>query len=370
MYLVVIIIILVILIIILLCCSYYFSRAETISVGMTINIDHDRLMKLLNEKVNLSPVITNIIHKSEQENVYQEPLALYNMSVRKTSDGFSGIIRGSSWNGCSAHNTPPAFSNAYYINIDDNGLVRDLYLLELDYHKFTNCRKYISDVYANGLEDPRIFMFKGEDWVIANCLGSPDQLYPCVNTMCLFKADSPKETFKLLSPPEGIDPKQRQKNWSPFEYDGQLYCEYELEPHTIFHIDTETGKTKKVYTSGQATSLITSETSLRGSTPPILLTNTTADESLPDKFYLAVGHTRTILTSDYLHFFYIFDAEPPFKMIKISSRFKLNGNERIQFAAGLSEYEDTIYISYGVSDCSNRISYFTINDILSMMDDN
>lgn len=367
MYIVVITVILVLIAIILLCGVYCSAENETLSLGSTIDVDHDQLMELFHEKAEY--IKEPIVQSVDEENVYREALGLYNMSVRKTAEGFSGIIRGSSWNGCFTHNTTPVFSNAYYINIDDNGSVLDLHLLDLDYQSFTNCRKYVSNVYANGIEDPRIFMFQGEDWVIANCLGSPQQQYPCVNNMCIFKVDNPKETFKLLSTPPGVDPKQQQKNWSPFEYNGELYCEYQLEPHTILKVDPKTGKTTEGYITGQAASIITSETSLRGSTPPILINNT-SDNSFPGKFYLGVGHTRTILTSDYLHFFYIFEAEPPFKMIKVSSHFKLHGKERIQFAAGLSQYEDKIYISYGVNDCSNRISYFTIDDMLSMMTEN
>ena len=296
-------------------------------------------------------------------------LGLYNMSILKQPDGYSGIIRGSTWNGCCEHNTPPSFSYAYYINLDDNGTVRNLDKVNLPYDTFDHCTKHVGDVYANGIEDPRVFLFKGEEWVIGNALGLPQQEYPCVNMMCIFKVSDPITTFRLLTPPHGVSLLQRQKNWSPFEYEGELYCEYSIEPHSILKIDLATGLTTEAWITGSPANDITSETSLRGGAPPILITNPQCKgkSTLPEKFYLGVGHTRTRTTSNYLHFFYVFEAAPPFNILRVTPRFKLDGNERIQFAAGLSADDTMIYISYGVDDCYNRISRFYITDILHLL---
>lgn len=407
------------------------NTGEPAPPGITVDIDHTQLMQLLeieNENTS-SPEEPELIQYSDNitsrgtnttdvsrvacpksEEVYRHAIGLYNMSVRKVEDGFSGIIRGSSWNGCCTHNTSPAFSYAYYINVNEDGSVRNLRQLNLGYRDFISCTKHAGDVYANGIEDSRLFLFKGEEWVIGNSLGWKRQQYPCINAMCIFKVKDPKNTFCILKPPEGVSPRQRQKNWSPFEYDGELYCEYGMEPHIILKIDPETGVTKEVYRTGAGTQDITAETSLRGGAPPILIinpyfksgksdklseldTNITQTvemvkldnkqtelpklvkpskvnkllASFPEKFYLGVGHTRTRIASDYLHFFYIFEVEPPFRMLKITPQFKLDGKERIQFAAGLSEYDGMIYISYGVDDCYNRISRFELYDILSIM---
>lgn len=85
--------------------------------------------------------------------------------------------------------------------------------------------------------------------------------------------------------------------------------------------------------------------------------------------YLAAGHTRPSRTTGYLHFFYTFEASPPFRIVNMSSLFKLDKSETIQFVSGLSQFNNSIYVSYGVNDCSNRIAHYDINDIFGLFED-
>ena len=358
-----------------------FQTPNSIVMDVTLNDSIVEELKIVNESlVSRETQTTNISSNScsskndHYSNNDDRPLGLYNMSVMKINDGYSGIIRASTWNGCCEHNDAPTFSYAYYINLDEKGSVKSLFPINIDYKLFNKCTESAGGIHISGVEDPRIFLFKGEQWVIANSLGLEHQQNPCVNTMCIFKISDPSNTFRLLVPPLNVNPYQRQKNWSPFEYNDELFCEYSIEPHVILKIDVDTGLTEEHWQSGQESLDIEDDTSYRGGAPPILVTNpqfktkSSIDSiTLPERFYLGVGHTRTRSTSNYLHFFYIFEAEPPFKMLRITPTFKLDGNERIQFASGLSVADDKVYISYGVEDCSNRISIFYINDIISIL---
>ncbi len=360
-------IILILLIISLINTNQSDESTTTLVSTNYINIDPSHLSELIKENAIISRGtnivdISNEIYNTTQNN----PLGFYNISVRKTSDGYSGVIRASSWNGCFNINVTPAFSHIYWIQISNEGSILNLSRIDINYDQFNNCTEHTSDVYANGLEDPRIFTFRNEDWIIANSLGHPLQRYPCVNTMCLFKLSDPINTFRLLQPPNGTSLNQRQKNWSPFEYNGELYCEYGIDPHIILNINVNTGSTKEIYQTGFSLIDIKSDTSLRGGAPPILINNL-SNPYFPQIFYLGIGHKRTKSNSDYVHFIYAFEAIPPFKILKITSSFKLDGNERIQFVAGLSYYDDEIYVSYGVDDCFNRISRIHINDILNIL---
>lgn len=296
-------------------------------------------------------------------------IGYYNLSVHKQTSGYSGIIRGSTWNGCCSVNAAPTFSYVYSIKLDINGSIKSLERVELDYNNFNKCS------HVGGIEDPRLFCFNNEDWVMANCLGSEQQPDVCVNAMCIFKLLDPHQTFRILATPLNVQPEQRQKNWSPFEHNGDLYCEYSINPHIILKIDTNTGLTEEKYRTGSINDDIVADDSLRGGAPPILITNFETDTIDPEvkpqnpkNFYLGVGHTRISATSDYLHFFYIFEASPPFKIIKLSSEFKIDGMERIQFVSGLSLEGNMVHISYGVDDCYNRISTFDIKDIIHLLD--
>lgn len=292
-------------------------------------------------------------------------LGLYNMSVRKLHDGYSGVIRGSTWNGCCNNNIFPSFSYVYYINLTDEGKVKNLNKIDLNYELFNNCVDPSYNIYASGIEDPRIFLFKNEEWSICNSLGLSQQQNPCVNAMCIFKISDPILSFRILTIPLNINPSQRQKNWSPFEYNGELYCEYSIDPHVILKIDIDTGLAEQKWETGSSNEIITSDTSLRGGAPPLLIYNHKILK-FPEIFYLGVGHTRTRETSDYSHFFYMFESSPPFKILAKSDQFKLDGNERIQFVTGLSLYNDMIYISYGVDDCYNRISRLYLTDLVTL----
>jgi len=288
-------------------------------------------------------------------------LGMYNISVRKLDDGYSGLIRGCTWNGCLNNNESPSFSYPYRVKLDSTGTVTELERIELNYNNLIHCTNKFRNVYANGIEDPKLFIFRGEEWVIANCLGSDQQEHPCVNTMCIFKLSNANETFKLLKSPPSIDPLQAQKNWSPFEWNNKLLCEYTLQPHVILEINVDTGATMQLYNTGISSNNILFGNSLRGGAPSIII------ETNIGPIYLAIGHTRVSRTTGYLHFFYTFEAEPPFSIIDISPFFKFDKIETIQFAAGLSQQNNSIYVSYGVNDCSNRIANYDINDIFGLL---
>lgn len=359
--------VIIILIIIILTINVNRANTTPTNKSSTINIDQMELVEVFRKRCIYKTLDDNTAKNvTISSNYYQQgELGLYNMSVRKNKEGFSGVIRGCTWNGCCNTNSYPAFSYPYYISITDDGVIKDLFRIELNYDNFNKCTQGLGDIYANGVEDPRIFTFREEEWVIGNSLGLSTQKYPCINTMCLFKVLDPINSFKLLLPPSHVNNKQRQKNWSPFEHNGELYCEYSIQPHIIIKVDIKSGLTTEIYKTGENCQEITSDNSLKGGTPPIIINNSNSFPNLPDKFYLSIGHTRNF--GQYLHFFYAFEINPPFSILQISDLFKLDGSERIQFASGISAEENMIYVSYGVDDCSNKISRFNFDDVFEML---
>lgn len=293
------------------------------------------------------------------QNIDLDDLGFYNLSVMKTDTGFSGVIRGCTWNGCRANNTPPVHSYPYAITLDHSGVALQMTELFPYSSPFDCCTAQTGNVFANGIEDPKIFTYHGEQWVVGNSLGSNGQEFPCVNTICLFKLSDPHGTFVLLQVPPDVNPKQQQKNWSPFEFDGKLYCEYSLQPHRILELDITTGKILSENITGDKVDNIVLGSSLRGGAPPIYVPHL--------KSYLGIGHTRPNNGSDYLHFFYSFAPAPPFELTAVSKLFKLGGTERIQFAAGISLHHTTIFVSYGVDDCFSRIEQLDISAVEALL---
>lgn len=304
----------------------------------------------------LTPFINT---KTEQRLHGGNPLGMYNMSVRRTDEGYSGVIRGSSYDGCRSWNYSPLFSYSYSVKLSDKAEILDVALLDLDYESMKLCSNIM--INANGIEDSKLFMYRGEEWVVANMLGSPHQPHVCVNIMCIFKLSNPKDTFMMITAPPHIGTKVRQKNWGMFEYDGRLLCEYSIEPHIVLEVNMTNGTTTEIANTGELKHDVLYPGSLRGGACPILIHHEDKD------YYLGVGHVRHLLPSDYLHFFYMFEAQPPFALVAITDFFKVDQKARIQFAAGLSEYQDKFHISYGVEDCDNRISIIDKQRLLALM---
>jgi len=306
--------------------------------------------------------ISEPLHGKTSSVSLPSPLGIYNMSVRKNSTGYAGVVRASTWNGCTLYNSHPAFSYPYIIELDNDRQTKTLTKVDIDYTPWHHCSKN-GHKHPAGLEDPRVFTYLGEDWIIASSLGSSNQPHPCVNAMCIFKVSDPQNTLRILRPPPDVSDKQTQKNWSPFEYKGKLLCEYSLRPHKLLEIDIEKGTTDYAYTSDESEFDIRLGHALRGGAPPVLIGD----------YYLGVGHTRTRGTANYYHFFYTFEAVAPFNITGVSKIFKFDKADVIQFAAGLSYLDGIVYVSYGVNDCYNRISQFPIEDVIKFIyedDDN
>ncbi len=99
------------------------NNNHTLNMGTTIKIDKDELINFLAETGSIDNRETetkelDIITEEELNNVEKikgrethitdisrnkcsnNGIGLYNMSVIKRVDGYSGVIRGSTWNGC------------------------------------------------------------------------------------------------------------------------------------------------------------------------------------------------------------------------------------------------------------------------------
>jgi predicted GH43/DUF377 family glycosyl hydrolase len=114
---------------------------------------------------------------------------------------------------------------------------------------------------------------------------------------------------------EGESPERREKNWIPFDYGGQLYLAYSIQPHRIFRPWLGT-------CSCETVAFTTHDASwpwgwLSGGTPALLL----------DGQYLALFHSWTPAASVHsqgettAHYFigaYTFSMYPPFAVTRIS----------------------------------------------------
>lgn len=159
---------------------------------------------------------------------------------------------------------------------------------------------------------------------------------------------------------QGEDPFRREKNWSPFVYNDEMYLIYSLDPHLIFKPIYGTQSCETVCCTNKK--LIWDWGILRGGTPALIL----------DGQYLTFFHSQIYMTSvhsdnkNMSHYFmgaYTFSLEPPFEITKFSPepivgknfyhgpKYKPYwGSVRVVFPCGFVFDEKHIWVIYGRQD--------------------
>ena len=158
---------------------------------------------------------------------------------------------------------------------------------------------------------------------------------------------------------DGEVPSRSEKNWAPFEYEGQLYLIYSLFPHRILRPLFETSRCESIATS--FSSIKWNWGVLRGGTPAMK----EGDE------YISFFHSCKSMTTQHSkgksipHYFmgaYTFSPKPPFAITRISARpifaknfyngkaYKTWKPVCVVFPAGFISDEKYFWVLYGRQD--------------------
>jgi len=166
----------------------------------------------------------------------------------------------------------------------------------------------------------------------------------------------------------------REKNWSPFVWRGELFVEYSLEPRLVLAVNRETGE-------GTPLLPLTSSPAMRawvdklgpvsGGTPAVELRDLNVFLALAHvKLFKKKGARTATSKMMYKHFWYAFEAHPPFAILSVSTPFTLPSQlpetPSIQFATGLlyRPAERDLLVAYGEIDCHSSISRFPLHATL------
>ncbi len=159
---------------------------------------------------------------------------------------------------------------------------------------------------------------------------------------------------------EGENRNRREKNWTPFDYCGNLLLSYGINPHRILLPNFSSTYADTLFSTKQEIKWDYGE--LRGGTPALL----------DDDEYLSFFHSSKLMPSKHsngkpvLHYFmgaYTFNKEPPFEVTKISETpiiatgFYEGINYepywkpvRVVFPCGFVIDEHYVYVAYGRQD--------------------
>lgn len=168
------------------------------------------------------------------------------------------------------------------------------------------------------------------------------------------------ENIQALLEFEGASQELREKNWTPFDYQGNLLLAYSLAPHTILQPQKEHFACNTICSTPTSNSW--NWGTLRGGT----------QASLEGDKYLAFFHSSIDMESAHSegrqmwHYFmgaYLFSASPPFKIQKMSSepiigRQFYSGRSykpywkpvKVVFPCGFISDETEIHVAYGRDD--------------------
>ncbi len=158
---------------------------------------------------------------------------------------------------------------------------------------------------------------------------------------------------------EGETEMRWEKNWTPFEYDGELLLSYSLDPHRILHPVFNTCSCEMISSSNA--SIQWDWGPLRGGTPALRINDQ----------YLAFFHSAKNIISvqsngksmtHYVTGCYTFSCKPPFEITAMSPEpivgqdFYLSMNKarwkplRVVFPCGFIFDDEHIFVSYGRQD--------------------
>ncbi len=216
-------------------------------------------------------------------------------------------------------------------------------------------------------EDARIFSFKDRLYLIYN--DNVDDIffhYGLRRDMFMAELIPTEEGYKLssaikLTHDDNYNKIVHQKNWIPFDWNGELHISYSMCPHEILIPSFRNGVCSPKYITEFINEWEYGK--LRGSTPPVLI----------DGQFLAFFHSgvklRSPATNNWKawHYFmgaYTFSDQPPFQITQISKKpimhpsfyTSSNRDKRVVFPGGFVFAGPNIHVAYGKDDCEMWIA--------------
>lgn len=228
-------------------------------------------------------------------------------------------------------------------------------------------------------EDARIFVYNGKYYLVYN--DNTEITFPSAwdrRDMYIAELICENDQFILINPLKLVHEKKYsqvlwQKNWSPFEWNGQLLFSYYINPHEILCPNLDNGICQSLCETYKPIQWYLGR--MRGGTPP---------QKIGSEYYLTFFHSGVYGASacsnerDLWHYYmgaYTFSAEPPFAVNRISSvpidapgfyTFSTY-DKRIIYPGGFIVEDSTVYLAYGKDDSEIWIATINLNNLMESM---
>ena len=183
----------------------------------------------------------------------------------------------------------------------------------------------------DGLEDLRLFKYRGETWVLASALHyTPTPK----NTMVLCILDDNRLHSPIFI--ESPNSAPIEKNWMPLVKGRDLYFVYKTSPFELYRLD--------------GSRLVRVDREDTTHNWPSGLSGSSCVMPYEDG-YMAVLHRKTIDQKKRLHFYrhHLVEFDSEMKPVRFGRKFSFE-DERIEFCAGLAFDGPDVLFSYGLMD--------------------
>lgn len=216
-------------------------------------------------------------------------------------------------------------------------------------------RKRFPTYGLDGLEDSRIFSFKGGYWFTCTTLDTNPNA--CQLSLCKLEEEKEGDIIfvEKLIPLQGPDPNRQEKNWLPIVLQGKLHLIYSCDPFILYSPHLETGECKAVlqYTPKQDFARFS------GSAPPIPFNDG----------YLMMVHEFVQLpdySRCYTHRFVYLNQDLLIEKISLPFTFFHVG---IEFCGGmaLTHSGKEIVFTFGVENQESYMGFVDIDTIWSLL---
>ncbi len=238
------------------------------------------------------------------------------------------------------------------VKMESPSSIFDSYIVKFFDDKVELCQPDLPgnhNIEFNGFEDPRLFTYKETIYVIASFRGEFKKTTR--HWQIIYEFQNPQEYW--ICP--GL--MQVEKNWSPFEKDGKLFCVYMITPHQIGEIRFSNDNTftiKMLYNTTSRVILNSNMNHIGGGAPPIFVPELDS--------YMSIAHwkvNRDVSRNSlqYYNFAYIFEKTPPFS-IKGFTAISAQTPCLIEFMTGIQMTDTEFIVSTGIDDSRSILCKF------------
>lgn len=306
------------------------------------------------EGVKFKPITIRLPPISPGSSLHYNPA---NPSVRRTKDGYEMIYRTVNYTQTGAMHFHRIDPNADQNIKTKNFLVKlDKDLNVIDQKEIVERLERKKNVWmgVEGLEDCRVFQWKGQTWFTCTTLDTnPNKVEMSLCKLSDKPVGDVVEVEKLI--PLSCSSQQHcEKNWLPFTIGNELYLVYGYGPFTIYKADPETGECKVHFKYNSKNDF----SHFRGSAAPIEL----------DNGYLMMVHEVSHGgPRNYFHRFLGLDKD--FKVVSCSKPFTLR-HKGVEMCLGmtLDHSGDNLVIAVGEEDREAFLGIVALDKVRKLLE--